>query len=145
MAIGHWLFQANPRYSYILIALQERPQIYWLITRYGKEIQPDDRVLLWIAGKQAGIYAIAQVVESPRFWHEPPDIEIWKMPIRARAQFYAPVQLTHNLLANPLYKTALKFDPILRELQVMQMPHNTNFRVTIEQWNQVQHLVQHSV
>lgn len=62
-----WLFQANPKYSQILEAIQTRDGIYWLVTRYNKEIAPSDRVLIWIAGKQAGIYAIAEVSEVPQF------------------------------------------------------------------------------
>jgi hypothetical protein len=37
--------------------------IYWLVSRYIEEITPGDRVLIWIAGKRAGIYAIAKVIE----------------------------------------------------------------------------------
>jgi EVE domain len=66
-----WLFQANPKYSQILEAIQKLDGIYWLVTRYDKEITPGDRVLIWIAGKQAGVYAIAQVSEAPQFMDEP--------------------------------------------------------------------------
>jgi EVE domain len=59
--MNYWLFQANLKYSQILEAIQELDKIYWLITRYDQEITPGDRVLIWIAGKQAGIYAIAEV------------------------------------------------------------------------------------
>jgi hypothetical protein len=52
----YWLFQANPKYSQILEAIQELDKIYWLITRYDQEITPGDRVLIWIAGKQARIH-----------------------------------------------------------------------------------------
>ena len=36
----------------------------WLVTRYGKDITPGDGVLVWVSGKEAGIYAIAQVTET---------------------------------------------------------------------------------
>jgi hypothetical protein len=62
-----WLFQANPKYSQILEAIQKLDGIYWLVTRYDKEITPSNRVLIWIAGKQAGIYAIAEVAAKPQF------------------------------------------------------------------------------
>ncbi len=54
-----WLFQGNPQYFRVLEAIRDFEQMYWTITRYAKEIVPDDGVLLWKAGEQAGIYAMA--------------------------------------------------------------------------------------
>jgi hypothetical protein len=52
--------------------------------------------------KQAGIYAIAEVAKAPQFMDEPPDIEIWTMPIRTNARFYSLVTFQQKLLAPPL-------------------------------------------
>ncbi|MEG3438710.1 EVE domain-containing protein [Pannus brasiliensis CCIBt3594] len=131
----YWLFQANPKYSQILEAIERLEEIYWLVTRYSKEIAPGDRVMIWIAGKRAGIYALAEVLEAPRFRDEPPDIDIWTMPVRAKARFWAPVRFQQKLLDTPLLKSVLVFDPILHELEVIRRPHNSNFRVSDEQWN----------
>jgi EVE domain len=132
-----WIFQANPKYSQILDAIQKLDGIYWLVTRYDNEILPGDRVLIWIAGKEAGIYAIAEVAEAPRFMDEPPDIDIWTMPMLARARFYTPVTFQQKMLDAPLLKSVLLCDPILCEMEVIHRPHNTNFRVSDEQWHRV--------
>jgi EVE domain len=137
-----WLFQANPKYSNILQAIESLDGIYWLVTRYDKEITPGDRVLVWIAGKQAGIYAIAEVAATPQFMDEPPDIDIWTMPIRARARFYAPVTFQYKLLDAPLLKSVLLYDRILYDMEVIRRPHNTNFRVSEAPWQQVMVLLQ---
>jgi EVE domain len=135
--MNFWLFQANPKYSQILEAIQQLDGIYWLVTRYNNEITPGDRVLIWIAGKQSGIYAIAEVAAAPQFMDEPPDIEIWTMPIRAKARFYAPVTFQQKLLDTPLLKSVLLYDRILYEMEVIRRPHNTNFRVSEAQWYRV--------
>lgn len=132
-----WLFQANPKYSKILEAIQELDKIYWLITRYNREITPGDRVLIWIAGKQAGIYAIAEVSATPQFMAEPPDIDIWTMPMQARARFYAPVSFQQKLIDAPLLKSVLNYDPLLYEMEILRRPHNTNFRISEEQWDRI--------
>jgi EVE domain len=137
-----WLFQANPKYSNILQAIESLDGIYWLVTRYDKEITPGDRVLIWIAGKQAGIYAIAEVAAAPQFMDEPPDIEIWTIPIRAKARFYAPVTFQQKLLDTPLLKSVLLYDRVLYEMEVIRHPHNTNFRISEAQWHQVLILIQ---
>lgn len=132
-----WLFQANPKYSQILEAIQKLDRIYWLVTRYNKEIATGDQVLIWIAGKQAGIYALAEILEAPQFMDEPPDIDIWTMPVRAKARFYALVTFQQKLLDAPLLKSALLYDRILYELEVIRRPHNSNFRVSQAQWHRV--------
>jgi hypothetical protein len=135
--MSFWLFQANPKYSQILEAIQELDGIYWLVTRYDKEITPGDRVLIWIAGKQAGIYAIAEVAAKPQFMDEPPDIDIWTMSIRARARFYAPVTFRQKLLDTPLLKSSLLNDRMLYDMEVIRRPRNTNFRISEAEWQQV--------
>jgi hypothetical protein len=90
--------------------------------------------LIWIAGKQAGIYAIAGVAEAPQFMDEPPDIDIWTMPIRAKARFYTPATFQQRLLDTPLLKSVLLYDRILYEMEVIRRPHNTNFRVSEARW-----------
>jgi predicted RNA-binding protein with PUA-like domain len=137
--MNYWLFQANPKYSQILEAIQELDKIYWLITRYDQEITRGDRVLIWIAGKQAGIYAISEVSAAPQFMDEPPDIEIWTMPMLAKARFYAPVTFQQKLLDAPILKSVLIHDPLLYELEVIRRPRNTNFRISDEQWHRIHH------
>jgi EVE domain len=132
-----WLFQSNPKYSNILQAIESLDGIYWLVTRFDKEITPGDRVLIWIAGKQSGIYAIAEVAAVPQFMDEPPDIDIWTMPIQAKARFYAPVTFQQKILDTPLLKSVLLYDRILYEMEVIRRPHNTNFRASETQWHRV--------
>lgn len=141
MIDSYWLFQANPKYSQILQAVASRAHIYWLVSRYFQEISIDDQVLIWIAGEQSGIYAIAQVETNPQFFDEPPDIDIWTLPVRAKGKFYSPVRFTKKFLDAPLLKSDLEHDSILRHLAVIRAPHNTNFRVTCKQWQQVQKLL----
>ncbi|OKH54567.1 hypothetical protein NIES2101_07085 [Calothrix sp. HK-06] len=137
----YWTFQANPKYSNIKDAICKLDSIYWLVTRYTKEIKPSDNVLIWIAGKDAGIYATAKVIDTPSFMDEPPDIDIWTMPIRAKGKFYAPVKFTQKLLDKPLLKNKLQFDSVLYKLQVIQRPFGTNFSVTHSEWERVQELI----
>jgi hypothetical protein len=139
--MSYWLFQANPQYSRVIDGIRELDQMHWLITRYAREIAIDDGVLLWVAGKSAGIYAIAQVLQPTHFVDRPPDLAYWLMPIRAIGRFYAPIQFTRKLLDQPLLKVDLRHDPVLCNLAVIRAPHNTNFRVTLQEWQRVQELL----
>jgi len=72
--MAYWLFQGNPKYYRIIDAIRDFEQMPWLVTRYGKDMVPGDGVLVWVSGKEAGIYAIAEIIESPKTkpimsWH----------------------------------------------------------------------------
>ena len=36
--------------------------INWRVTRYGKKIGKGDLGLIWLSGKEAGIYAVAEIL-----------------------------------------------------------------------------------
>lgn len=134
----YWLFQGNPKYSRMLEGIHDLEGMHWLVTRYHRDISVDDRVLLWMSGKAAGIYALAEVIEPAHFLERPPDIDYWIVPTRAIDRVYAPIRFTRKLLNLPLLKATLLRDPVLSKLQVIRAPHNTNFRVSPEEWQRVQ-------
>ncbi|MFN9173855.1 MAG: EVE domain-containing protein [Synechocystis sp.] len=136
--MAYWLFQGNPKYYRILDALGDREELPWLVTRYAQEIQIGDGVLVWMAGADAGIYAIAEVVKAPEIYPELPDPEYWLMPKNAKLDKpRAQLKFTRKLLWQPLRRNELKQDQILRELLVIRAPNSTNFKVTTQQWQRV--------
>lgn len=136
--MAYWLFQGNPKYYRLLQAIGDRDELPWLVTRYGKEIEVGDRVLVWMAGPEAGIYAIAEVSKAPEIYAELPDAEYWLKPNQAKLDKpRAQLKFLRKLLGQPLRRHELKQDQILRNLLVIRAPNSTNFRVTPEQWQRV--------
>jgi predicted RNA-binding protein with PUA-like domain len=139
--MSYWLFQSNPKYYRIFDALKEREELPWLVTRHSKEIQIGDGVLVWIGGKDAGIYAIAQVIESPQVLETIADRDYWLdrekiAPEKLRVR----ISFIRKLIGQPLRKIELKQDRLLKNLLVMRVPHGTNFRVTNEEWQRIYQL-----
>lgn len=139
--MAYWLFQGNPKYYRVLDAIRDFEQMPWLVTRYGKDIAPGDGVLVWVSGKEAGIYAIATVTEPAQVITKLPDRKYWADASRATGKQQAIIQFTSKLLDKPLLKTDLLKDQILKNLLVIRAPNSTNFKVTVEQWQQVQELL----
>lgn len=135
--MNYWLFQGNPKYYRILDAIANFDAMPWLVTRYAKEISPGDGVLVWMAGPEAGIYAIAQVVEAPQVLAELPDADYWVDPSRGVGKQQAKIHFLRKLVGQPLRRRDLMQDPILKTLTVIRAPNSTNFRVTPEQWQRV--------
>ena len=139
--MAYWLFQGNPKYYRVFDGIRDFEQMPWLVTRYGKDIAPGDGVLVWVSGKEAGIYAIAEVTEPAQVLIKLPDCKYWADASRATGKQQAIIQFTNKLLDRPLLKTDLVKDPILKNLLVIRAPSATNFKVTPEQWQRVEELL----
>lgn len=137
----HWLFQGNPKYYCVLDGIRDFEQMPWLVTRYGKDIASGDGVLVWVSGKEAGIYAIAEVTESARLFDKLPDAKYWVDTNRAVDKPLATIRFTSKFIDKPLLRANLLKDPILKNLLVIRTPNSTNFRVTPEQWQRVHELL----
>ncbi|WP_017711163.1 EVE domain-containing protein [Prochlorothrix hollandica] len=132
-----WLFQGNPKYYKVTEAIRDFEQVPWTVTRYAKEMQLGEGVLVWQSGAKAGIYAIAAIVGLPELIPNPPDIGYW---IDQRSWVQKPcsrIRFNQKLLDRPLLRSELQQDPVLKDLMVIRQPNSTNFKVTAEQWQRV--------
>ncbi|MCU0536545.1 MAG: EVE domain-containing protein [Hydrococcus sp. Prado102] len=139
--MSHWLFQGNPKYYRLLEAIAQLDEIPWLVTRYDKEIEVGDGVLVWVAGEQAGIYAIAEIIEPPQISIELWDLDYWIAIDNAKKDKpRVKLRFLRKLLGQPLRRNEIKYDPILKDLLVIRAPNSTNFKVTPQQWERVYQL-----
>jgi hypothetical protein len=137
-----WIFQANPNH-FNLVAHLSAPSTQvgsidsWSVRRYEDQIHDGDTVLLWSAGKSAGIYGVGTVVgssyERPRQEWEGDDA-----PEVGRAINY---RLDRALVDRPILRSDLLQDPILKDLSIIRQPNGTNFPVTPQQWAVLQPLI----
>jgi 5-methylcytosine-specific restriction enzyme B len=135
-----WIFQANPKRYRILDSLRTETEELWNIRQHVEEIAPGDRVLIWLCGDDAGIYALGTVTtaavirpdtpEGQAYWNDKP---AGKRPI-ARAK----VRYDRKLLERPVLKAFLVNDPDLWNLSVMRQPRGTNFPVRENEWGSLQ-------
>jgi predicted RNA-binding protein with PUA-like domain len=135
--MAYWLFQGNPKYYRILDGIRDFTQMPWLVTRYAKEMQSGDGVLVWMSGANAGVYAIAEIVEAPKRMKDLPDIGYWLDTSRLGEKPFATLRFTDKLLDRPLLRSELKQDPVLKSLIVLRQPNATNFKVMAAEWQRV--------
>jgi hypothetical protein len=140
--MAYWLFQGNPKYYRVLEAIKELEAIPWLVTRYANDIAPSDGVIIWLSGSQGGIYATAEVIEPAQLLTEIPDKKYWVDSTRALGKQQAIIRFTNKFLESPLLKNQLQEDSVLKNLLVLRAPNSTNFKVSLEEWEQVQKLIQ---
>ena len=138
--MAYWLFQGNPKYYRIIDAIRDFVQMPWLVTRYAKDMAAGDGVLIWKAGQDAGIYAIAEIIEPPKLLDKVPDIGYWIDQTRLGSKPQARIRFTTKLLEKPLLRDSLKQDAVLKSLGVIRVPNGTNYKVTPEEWQRVHEL-----
>ena len=71
--ISVWIFQGNPSQYDILNALDDQQignTISWLVKQNKSKIHKGHLVLLWMSGKEAGIYALARVECEPEMMQD---------------------------------------------------------------------------
>jgi len=134
-ALPAWIFQANPARYEILKTLARYSVELWNLRQHAQAVRPGDRVYIWVAGDDAGIYAVGTVLTPPQVMPDSTTgISHWTDPREGR-RLVARVQVRYDrlLLNRPLLKQYLQADPILRDLTILRSPRGTNFAVTAEQ------------
>lgn len=142
-----WLFQANPRY-YDLAERVANAAVgdddAWSVTRYRDEMHAGDPVVLWLAGAQAGIYAIGELTGAPfEHTYAPDEIPQWVTPStdRPTTVWRVPFRYTH-VLPEPIRKPTFQEHPALQQMMVLRVPNNTNFKLTSAEWEAIQTLLE---
>lgn len=139
--MAYWLFQGNPKYYKVIQATQDFEEMLWLVTRYGKEIAVGDEVMIWVAGKDAGIYAIAQIIEPAQFRSEVSDRHYWLDKTRIGTKPQAKIRFTKKLLEKPLLRSTVKENPVWQNLLVIRAPNSTNYKINPAEWQAVMQLI----
>jgi hypothetical protein len=111
-------------------ALHSRSVIYWRVPQYTQELRPDDRVLIWRAGKEAGFVGWGVFVASPAHYDLSGDDDPFvKTGLREEAaDWFAPVRVWPALhVPKELVAT------VLPEHRIVAAPMGTVFRLDADE------------
>ena len=138
-----WLFQANPRFYNLaedLADVKVGDEDGWIVSRYRDEMRTGDIVVLWQSGKDAGVYAVGELIGIPaeRDWEPEPE-ELEERPY-LRSRVWVPFRYI-RILRQPIPRQALLTHPILQNMQVLKQAQGSNFRVTPQEWQALQKLI----
>lgn len=134
-----WIFQCNPdRYdllSSLKANIQER---VWMVNQHKDEIKKGDIALLWIAGKKAGIYAVAKIISNPDFMFASlEDDKYWIKkddPDKGKKLFRVKINIIKNLSSKPVLKEKIRKMEGLKNLRILKYARRTNSPVTKEKY-----------
>jgi hypothetical protein len=140
-----WIFQANPNKYDILNSLND-PEIgntiHWLVKQNINKIHKGHIVLIWMSGKDAGIYAITRVESEPSMMSESiAERKYWLDESDHLIENRVRLSILKKLLNNPLLKEKLKNIPGLSRLSILTQPQGTNFPVSVSEWEILYQLI----
>lgn len=135
-----WIFQANPKKYRIRESLKVETEELWNLNQHTRAVSIGDRVLIWICGSDAGIYAVGTIVSPTIIRPDTPvGMAYWLEPSQGkRVVARVIVRYDQVLLDWPLLKVFLQTDPTLWDLSILRQPRGTNFVVTETQWQAIQ-------
>ena len=140
-----WIFQGNPNKYDILNSLNDKEignRIHWLVQQNRKRIHKGHLVLLWMSGKDAGIYALARVECEPALMAEN-DLEkkYWLEVTEAALQMRVRLSILRRFVNGPILKTTLLKIPELSKLSILRQFQGTNFPVRDSEWEIIAQLM----
>jgi hypothetical protein len=141
-----WIFQANPQRYDIINALADDEigiDMHWLVNQHKRDIVKGDTGIIWLSGKEAGIYAITEIVTDPqimgepeaekKYWADEDDKEGEKLRVK--------MKIVKNMLNRPLSKERILQTNGLQMMSIFRNPRGTNFYVTPDEWNKIKGLI----
>ncbi len=141
-----WLFQANPRRYDILNALANEElnnEIHWSINQHKNEIKKGHLGIIWLSGKEAGIYVITEILTNPALMKEPDcEKQYWTdSEDEYDNKLRVKMKIINNLLHNPISKEVIKNTKGLEDLSILRYYQGTNFPVKVDEWLKISKLI----
>jgi len=147
--VNVWVFQANPTRYDVFNALSD-PEVqrhHWQVNQNINKIKKGDIALIWMSGKEAGIYAVAEITSNPSIMGEPPSEEKYWLSSEDRGVERLRVELINKtvLINSPVYRYELKAIEELKNLSLLRVAQGTNFPVSPDEWYVIKELIDNKI
>lgn len=130
---SYWVFQGNPKQYNFEDAIKQDALKTWTVTAHKDKIKEGDKVIIWLSGKDVGCYALAEVKSKTYERSANLDDEFWLE--ENKNSTVADIEITHNLVDNPLMKDVISSEKELTNLNVGIQ--GSNFTATETEYNAI--------
>ena len=144
--ITTWIFQANPKEYDILNALSDEKlenKIHWYVGQHKKRIKKGHVALIWMSGKESGIYAVAQIMSDPIETEEDEaEKPYWLSTEKdTTSTLRVRLKIVKTMINNPVFRHEVKAKESLKSLSILRFAQGTNFPVTDDEWAVISGLI----
>lgn len=143
--VSVWLFQGNPKVYDILNALGDSEignTIHWFVNQNRKRIRKGHLALIWMSGKEAGIYALGRIETDPLIMDESKEEKkYWLNSEPLSNRLMVRITIIRRLINKPLLRIEIKEIPELSTLSILKQPTGTNFPINDKEWEIIASLI----
>lgn len=131
---NYWIFQGSPEIYDIKAALKAEHLKSWKVAAHKDRIKPGDNVIIWQTGKEAGCYALGEVVsEVGRIEEERYEKQYYKDTVSGELkEERVEIRITKNLVGDPVLWTEIEELPEFQHFKAGNQ--GTNFSATKEEF-----------
>jgi len=138
LEINYWLFNCNPNNYNMIGALQKNMTIAYQINQHKNNIRINDKVIIWLSGKEAGCYAFAKVTSEVKMSEEKSwEKEFSKNQSYDNIMHRADIEIEINLWNRPIPREQVVENPKMKRFTNFQQ---TNLRCSEEEYNFLKNL-----
>lgn len=137
-----WIFQANPKFYNIELAVKKIKTITWSISKYKDKIKTGDKAYIWISGKDSGVIAAGTIKSDPALIMPSTEDLSYSLNQRLMKEGILRVQICIESLIKPrISKETIMRNSILKNMHIIKNPIGTNFYITPEQANALNEII----
>ncbi len=137
-----WIFQANPNIYDLKNAITELSELTFSVSRYKEEMHIGDSVFFWLAGNNAGVVGLGQIVTEP----DVIDTSLADKKFFVDTNHFVEDKTRVKIkVIKPLTETITKDElrkyQELQNLSILKSPQGTNFRVSKSEGEKLMELI----
>lgn len=122
---------------------EEFEEDVWTVNQHKNDIHAGDIGIIWMSGKEGGIYAIADIISNPEYLYDSEaSTKYWlSKEDRRHKRLRVKIKYKLKLINNPIMKEELRSIAELKNLSIFRQPQGTNFPVTDDEWEIISNLI----
>ncbi|MCM3609966.1 EVE domain-containing protein [Planococcus sp. MERTA32b] len=138
-----WIFQGNPKYYDVIDAVNDLQEITWAVNQYTKQIKKGDRAYIWLSGPGGGIVAAGTILCNPEI--RQPNLQdrySRSESLNNKEYLAVDIKIERKLTASIVERTLLLADERTKKMEILTYPGATNFKVTKEEDQVIQSIIE---
>ena len=150
---NYWIFQGNPKVFNVVRYINEYFSHNWSVGSHKDKIKTGDKVILWVTGKNAGCYALAEITsELYQGTDLPEEVSYYTDFAKDKYDFdntfgktkgdKINIRITHNISENPITTDMIANNGDLAKLKVGHQ--GTNFSSNESEYNTILNMIENN-
>lgn len=137
-----WIFQGNPKYYDVVGAINDLDTITWSVNQYKKQIRMNDKAYIWLSGSEGGIIATGKIMCNPEIRnYNSSDPYLREELSKSDTYLAVDINIERKLTDAIVSRATLLADERTKRLEILTYPGATNFRVTKEQEETIESII----